>query len=110
MEPLAIQKSNFLPRSRTENTKAAEQPTRLKEVAQTFESLFVLQLLQEMEKTLETGSIFGAGIEGKTYGELIEWELARRISAQSPLGIADALIRQLEPLSTASLETGETNP
>ncbi|MBM3325024.1 MAG: hypothetical protein FJY66_05090 [Calditrichaeota bacterium] len=110
MEPFAIPKSNFLPLSRVDGTKSAEPPTKLHEVAQTFESLFVLKLLQEMEKTLENGSIFGTGIEGRTYGELIEWELAKRISAQSPLGIAEALRKQLEPAVNSSSKIGETKP
>ena len=82
----------------------------LKQAAQTFESLFVLQLLNEMEKTLEEGSIFGGGIEGQTHGDLLRWELAKKISSRSPLGIADALIQQLEPSLEQKSEKGEKIP
>ena len=82
----------------------------LKQTAQTFEALFILQLLNEMEKTLEEGSIFGGGIEGQTHGDLLRWELAKRISSRSPLGIADALIQQLEQSSEQKPEKGEKTP
>jgi flagellar protein FlgJ len=110
MDNFAISKKDLLPLSPVQTTQAGSQHKALKDAAQSFESLFVLQLLQEMQKTLEGGSLFGTGMEGKTYGELIEWELAKRISAQSPLGIADALVKQLEPDSTISSETGKIIP
>lgn len=82
----------------------------LKQTAQTFESLFILQLLNEMEKTLEEGSIFGGGIEGRTHGDLLRWELAKKISSRSPLGIADALIQQLELSAEQKPEKSEKTP
>jgi flagellar protein FlgJ len=110
MDNFAISKKDLLPLSSVQTAQAGSPHRALRDGAQSFESLFVLKLLQEMQKTLEGGSLFGAGMEGKTYGELIEWELAKRISAQSPLGIADALVKQLEPDSTISSETGRTIP
>jgi flagellar protein FlgJ len=82
----------------------------LKEAAQTFESLFVLEVLREMEKTLGEGSMFGGSIEGRTYGDLIRWELAKSISSQSSLGIADALVQQLGPLLEESPGKAESVP
>ncbi len=110
MDNFAISKGTLLPLTPVKTARAGEQHKALKDAAQSFESLFVLELLHEMQKSLEGGSLFGTGIEGKTYGELIEWELAKRISAQSPLGIADALVKQLEPDSTPPSETGKTIP
>jgi Rod binding domain-containing protein len=82
----------------------------LKEAAQTFESLFVIEVLREMEKTLGEGSMFGGSIEGRTYGDLIRWELAKNISSQSSLGIADALVQQLGPLVEQSSGKAESSP
>ena len=91
-------------------TTQAEGQRSVKEVAQTFESLFILEVLREMEKTLAEGSIFGSGIEGRTYGDLIRWELAKNISGQSPLGIADALVRQFGPPVERSPAKAESAP
>lgn len=104
-----------MPISRTEHAIERDQTpqsdySRLKEAAQTFESLFVLEVLREMEKTLGEGSMFGGGIEGKTYGDFIRWELAKNISSQSSLGIADALVRQLGPLVEQPSGKAESSP
>lgn len=108
MDPIPINHSNPIPLPAKEGILQEKNPT-LKETAQQFESLFLLEFLREMEKTLEQRSIFGGGIEGNMYGDIARWELAKNISSQAKLGIADALLEQLtsrsEPLSKPEEET-----
>jgi len=110
IDPIPIARHDFLSLPHTGKGIENTGQTTVREAAQNFEALFVLELLQEMEKTLEKGSIFGDGLEGKTYADLMRWELAKKISTQSPLGIADALIQQLEPPKAAQSATGENTP
>ena len=110
IDPIPIASHDFLSLPHARRGTGSAGQTTVREAAQNFEALFVLELLQEMEKTLEKGSIFGDGLEGKTYADLVRWELAKNISTQSPLGIADALVQQLEPHEAAQSATGENIP
>ena len=107
MEPLNIKPPSFLPLSSDVKESLQKQDPTLKETAQQFESLLIVELLREMEKTLEEGSIFGGGIEGDIYGDLVRWELAKNISSSSQLGIADAMVRQLSSPSELSSKVDE---
>jgi Rod binding domain-containing protein len=106
--PIAPRKSLSVPIAKKEI--GSKKNTTVREAAQNFEALFVMQVMQEMEKSLENGSIFGNGLEGKTYGDLMKWEIAKNISTQSPLGIAEALVKQLEPQKAAQSPAQENIP
>ncbi len=110
MEPIPIQSQKCIPFPKENDTPLNGKEPSLRETAQSFESFFILEVLREMENTLEEGSIFGGGIEGKTFGDIARWELAQRISQQSHLGIADAMVKQLTSREENPLKSGENKP
>jgi len=70
---------------------------KLREATQSFEALFIAQLLSEVR---EAGSSQGEGIvDGGTaesvYGAELDWELAQKIAIRGPFGLAKALQTQL---------------
>ena len=110
MEPIPIQPPKCIPFQKENDVPLEGKEASLREAAQSFEAFFILEVLREMENTLEEGSLFGGGIEGKTFGDMARWELAQRISKQSHLGIADAMVQQLTSRGEDSLKSGENKP
>ncbi len=68
-------------------------------VAGEVESLFLYQLLQEMDKTVERNedSLFSSG-EESTYKSLFNQELARTLAQGTGLGIKDMVEKELAGL------------
>lgn len=62
-------------------------PEQASEVAEGFESLFLHQLLEPLERTGE--ALFGSGAEGRTFSGLFRQVLADQLAKARPLGIAD---------------------
>ena len=63
----------------------------IRRAADGFESLFVTQLLEPLEKSSE--HLFGSGPQGRTIGGLFRDQLATAVASSRPLGIA-SLIEQ----------------
>lgn len=72
----------------------AEKLARAKEVAEGFESLFVHQMLEPLEKSGEV--FFGEGAAGRTFSGLFRQIMADEISKSRPLGIANQIEQALE--------------
>jgi flagellar protein FlgJ len=68
----------------------------LAEAAKGFESIFWTMLLKEMRQSLEPGSLFGKDT-GDIYGGLFDQFMAQHLTQGKGMGIAQALIKQLEP-------------
>lgn len=68
---------------------AANDPAK---VAQSFEALFLSQLLEPIESG---GSFFGDGPEGRTFAGLFREKIGEQLARQRPLGIADRIEAQL---------------
>ena len=76
----------------------------IREVANQFESMFASMLIKSMRKTnevFETESPFN-NKQTKFYTDMQDQQLALDISRNGSLGLADALVRQLDPSSIAS--------
>jgi flagellar protein FlgJ len=71
----------------------------LKDAAQGFESVFLSMLLKEMRQTLEPGSLFGND-SSDIYGGLFDQFMAQHLAQGQGMGLAKALMRQLEPTAT----------
>src|SRR6185312_11869610 len=71
----------------------------LKDAAQGFESVFLTMLLKEMRQTLEPGSMFGHD-SSDVYGGLFDQFMSQHLAQGKGMGLAQALIRQLEPTTT----------
>jgi Rod binding domain-containing protein len=74
-------------------------PQKLKAQAETaaeqFETLMALQMVQSMQHSLESGSMFGSGVSGDVYNGLAEWELARVLAKSAHFGLKEQILRQL---------------
>ncbi len=68
----------------------------LTDAAKGFESVFLTMLLKEMRQTLEPGSLFGSD-GGDVYGGLFDQFMAQHLTQGKGMGIAQALMKQLEP-------------
>ena len=76
----------------------------IREVANQFESMFASMLIKSMRKTneaFETESPFN-NKQTKFYTDMQDQQLALDISRHGSLGLADALVRQLDPSSIAA--------
>jgi Rod binding domain-containing protein len=71
----------------------------LKDAAQGFESVFLQMLLKDMRQTLEPGSLFGND-SSDIYGGLFDQFMAQHLAQGKGMGLAQALLKQLEPKAT----------
>ena len=67
----------------------------LDEACAEFESLFIYQLLKEMRESIPDDGYFGESTQSKTYTSMFDIEIARKISNQRGIGLADFLRKQL---------------
>ncbi|RLC03985.1 MAG: hypothetical protein DRH90_09880 [Deltaproteobacteria bacterium] len=67
----------------------------LDEACSEFESLFIYQLLKEMRASIPGDGYLGESTQSKTYTSMFDIEIAREISNQRGIGLADFLRQQL---------------
>jgi flagellar protein FlgJ len=77
-----------------------DDPRSLQKVAQEFESLLVAHLLKTARESSEGGWLGDEGESGSALTEMAEQQLAKAISAQGGLGLADLVTRGLAPNPT----------
>ncbi|WP_413692493.1 flagellar assembly peptidoglycan hydrolase FlgJ [Psychromonas sp. KJ10-2] len=91
-----------------QKTKTNDKET-IREVANQFESMFASMLIKSMRKAneaFEADSPFN-NQQTKFYTDMQDKQLAVDISRHGTLGLADALVRQLDPSSMARLQSVE---
>jgi flagellar protein FlgJ len=83
-------------------SKVSERKTRdlesLRESSRQLESLFVMEMLKAMRKTIPEGGLFEKSTSTEIYQEMLDMETAKATVAGPGLGIADAIYRQMAPL------------
>lgn len=79
-------------------TKQEKEAARLKKAVQAFEAFFITQLLQEMRKTVPQNSL-GAGASSHLYQGMLDEQLGFTLAQGQGLGLAQALLRQLQQSS-----------
>jgi|GEM_PF-2590060 len=67
----------------------------LEEACAEFESLFIYYMLKEMRATTSGEGYGGDSMQSKTYASMFDLEIAREVSSQRGIGVADFLRRQL---------------
>jgi flagellar protein FlgJ len=82
---------------------------RLKDTAKELEATFLSMLLKQMRETLDTesGGLF-PGDSGDVYGGLFDLYMGRHMADGGGIGVADALVRQMQaagPRSAPALTT-----
>tara|TARA_Y100000590_G_scaffold463455_1_gene630238 strand:- start:506 stop:805 length:300 start_codon:yes stop_codon:yes gene_type:complete len=65
-----------------------------KSAAQSFESVFLFEVLQSMYAGVEPGA-FGGGSSEKLYQSMLNEEVAKSISKQGGIGIADSIYNEI---------------
>ena len=67
----------------------------LDEACKEFESLFIYHLLKEMRASIPKDGYLGKSMQSETYTSMFDIEIARELSGQRGIGLADFLMRQL---------------
>jgi len=67
----------------------------LKDACKEFESLFLYHLLKEMRASIPKDGYLGTSRQSETYTSMFDIEIARDLSEQKGIGLADFLMRQL---------------
>jgi flagellar protein FlgJ len=79
----------------------------LKRACQDFEAIFTNQMFQEMRRTISNDGLFNGGRAEEIFTSMQDAELAKSMSRQKGLGLADVLYRQLSQVM-AHEDAGET--
>jgi len=74
---------------------ADSSPAALKAVAQQFEAVLLTQMLQQMHKPMMPGGMFDTP-EAQTWNGFVDQRLGEQVAKAGGIGIADALLRQIE--------------
>ena len=91
--PIDKIKINLNDSIQSKKTKNLGDKTKLEDVAQEFESLFVYQILKSARKAKLSENIF-SNQGSETYQSLLDQEYAKTLSKNQSFGIAEALMRQ----------------
>ncbi len=68
----------------------------VKEATESFEAIFIKDLLTVMRKATSEGGLFNSGNSGKIYSSMIDTELSKSLAKGRGLGLGQMLLRQLE--------------
>jgi len=68
---------------------------RLDEACSEFESLFIYQLLKEMRASVPGDGYLDNSMQSETYTSMFDLEIARELSSQRGIGLANFLRQQL---------------
>lgn len=82
---------------------------RLKEMATEFESTFLSMLLKEMRQTLEPDGGLFPGDTGDVQGGLFDLYLGRHLADAGGVGMAAALLRQMQPAAATGAKPESPN-
>jgi flagellar protein FlgJ len=81
-----------------QNAKNVRQPSRIetqaRAAAESFESVFLFEVMQSMYADVKPGA-FGGGNEENLYRSMMNEEVAKSISRQGGVGIADSIYREI---------------
>jgi len=80
---------------------------RLRRVAQELEAVVLTQLLSTMRSTVTETDVFGKAPGHDVFRQLLDGELARETAKQSPFGLADAVVAELEKSVKAAAAAAE---
>lgn len=79
-------------------TSGAAKSKSLEKACRDFESIFVNLMLQEMRRTVPKDGLLNGGLGADIYTSMMDSEMAKTITQQRGLGLADSMYRQLSAL------------
>ena len=68
----------------------------LKKTCQGFEAIFIQSLFKSMRKTVPDGGLIKKNSTDDIYRNMLDQEIATKISEKQSLGLADQMYRQME--------------
>lgn len=92
-------------KSNQESPAGRNEDARLLEACQEFESLLVSQLLSGMRTNSLKSDFLEKGTEDEMFGGMLDQEIARTVSHQEGIGLANLLFEQLTGKSPEKTET-----
>ena len=66
-----------------------------KSASQSFEAVFLFEVLQSMYADVKPGFFGGGGSSEKIHQSMLNEEVAKAVSSQGGIGIADAIYREI---------------
>lgn len=70
----------------------------LKESCQEFEAMLMMEMVKTMRKSVPEGGLFEKSNATEIFTEMLDMETVRQSVASHPVGIADAMYKQMEDL------------
>jgi len=70
----------------------------LKESCQEFEAMLMMEMVKTMRKSVPDGGLFEKSNAEEIFREMLDTETVRQSVASHPIGIADAMYKQMESL------------
>ncbi len=81
---------------------------KIKDLAMQFESIFIHQMIKEMRKSVHKSDLLNS-FSLEMYESMMDEEIAKEMSKQKGIGLADVLYRQLSKINNPDAES-ETVP
>ena len=84
-------------------------PAALRSVAQQFEAILLTQMIKQMRKPIMPGGMFDTP-EAQNWNEMADQRLGLHLAKSGGIGLADALIRQIESSRSGVPRTAQDGP
>jgi flagellar protein FlgJ len=68
----------------------------LKKSCQDFEAIFIQSMFKAMRKTVPEGELFKENNASEMYQDMLDQEIATKISQKQSIGLAEQMYRQME--------------
>jgi len=86
-----------LPLSLAPRGSSSRDPKNVERVAESFEALFVAQMVRGLREALTEGSTEGAGFGKEVYQSWFDQAVAEAVARAGGLGLKEQLLRSMEP-------------
>ena len=94
-KPRGNGQAEFIPVEKDTGQSIDGEKAALKKAAQGFESIFIRKLMSSMRSTMSENSMFGSGVAGEVYGDIVDSAVADVMSKKSILGLSDMLYKTM---------------
>lgn len=86
------------PHTQTSQNRKERDLQSLKESSQQFETLYVMEMMKAMRKSIPEGGLFEKSMSTEIFQEMIDMETAKSATQGQGLGLATAIYKQMAPL------------
>ncbi len=86
------------PNTQTSQNRKERDLDALKETSRQFETLYVMEMMKAMRKSVPEGGLFEKSMTTEIFQEMIDMETAKSATRGPGLGLATAIYEQMAPL------------